>query len=260
MDWSTAKLIRIEGGARVSQNDLKVLLEYYQVDDSEQFKSLLSLARRARADEPWSELRDLLPPNVRSFLSYESSAAVVRSYQPMLVPGLLQTEEYARVVLSEVHEFNADDVNRIWATRQRRQRLHERDAPAQFFIILDEAVIRRPIGDTCVMQQQLLRLREYAGMKHITMQILPFSVGAHPGLSARFVHLQFAQSNDDDVLYLEDPDHVVRDDPEQTERFLTRFSKLQAIADVPAETESFLERAVGALGNGGRPRVESPRV
>jgi transcriptional regulator with XRE-family HTH domain len=260
MDWSTAKLIRIEGGARISQNDLKVLLEYYGVDDSEQLKPLFSLARLAKADEPWAELRGVLPPNVRSFLSYEASASVVRNYQALLVPGLLQTEEYARVVLSGLYEFTADEVSRIWAARRRRQQLHERDAPPQLFIILDEAVIRRPIGDTHVMQQQLLRLREYADMKHVTLQMLPFSVGAHPGLTTRFVHLQFADSNDEDVLYLEGPDHVVLDDPEQTPRFLARFSKLQSIAALPEKTDSFLERAIGAMGNDGNLRVESPHV
>jgi hypothetical protein len=261
MDWSTAKLIRIEGGARISQNDLKVLLEYYEVDDgSVQFKSLLALARLARADEPWPELRGVLPQNAASYLSYEASASTIRSYQPLLVPGLLQTEEYARAVLSEVHELSEDEVDRIWAARQRRQHLHERRAPPQLFIVLDEAVIRRPIGSSQVMQQQLTRLHDYACRSYINIQILPFEVGAHPGLRSRFVHLQFGDSNDDDVLYLEEPDHVVRDDLEQTKRFLARFYTLQRIANPSAATGSLLGRSIATIGHESEPTLPSSRA
>jgi transcriptional regulator with XRE-family HTH domain len=103
MDWSTAKLIRIEGGeARISQNDLKVLLDYYDVKDEDVRKTLLSLATQARAADPWSEVRDLASPAVRRFWSFEASASVIRNYQPLLVPGLLQSEQYTRTVLRQL--------------------------------------------------------------------------------------------------------------------------------------------------------------
>jgi hypothetical protein len=249
MDWSTAKLIRIEGGARISQNDLKVLLDYYGIRESGQVEAMLALARVARAAEPWSDLQGLAPADTRRYLSYEGSASIIRNYQPLLVPGLLQTEEYASAVLRHAYELSADEVSRVWDVRQRRQQLHERPAPPDLYVIIDEAVIRRPIGGPRVMRRQLVRLQEYAGEAHITLQVMPFAVGAHPGLNSRFSYLEFADPHgDDDVLYLEEPDQIVRDDPDQTAKYLGRFFEMQTIAASPEQTVALLNEAIADMG------------
>jgi hypothetical protein len=248
MDWSTAKLIRIEGGARITQNDLKVLLDYYGIRDSGRVETMLALARVARAEEPWSELQDLTPAGTRRYLSYEAWASIIRVYQPLLVPGLLQTEEYAFAVLRYTYELSADEVSRVWEVRQRRQQLHERPNPPELFGIIDEAVIRRPIGGPRVMRRQLVRLKEYAGEAHITLQVMPFAEGAHPGLNSRFAYLEFADPHDDDVLFLEEPDQIVRDDAEQTGKYLERFFELQTIAASPEQTVALLDKAIAEMG------------
>jgi hypothetical protein len=110
--------------------------------------------------------------------------------------------------------------------------------------IIDEAGVRRPVGGPRVMKRQLLALQEYARQPHITIQILPFAAGAHPGLSARFVLLEFEDANDDDVVFLEEPNTELRDDPEETGFYLERFFKLAEIALPPEDTVAFLDRVM----------------
>jgi transcriptional regulator with XRE-family HTH domain len=245
MDWSTAKLIRIEGGeARISQNDLIVLLDYYEIHDVERVDALLGLARAARSAEWWSDLPRMFTQDSRRHLSYESSASIIRNYQPLLVPGLLQTEEYTRALLRDLYEHSDEMIDRAWDARQGRQRVHERANPPEMYFLIDEAVIRRPIGGPRVMRRQLIRLQEYAGEPYVSVQVMPFSVGAHPGLNVRFVYLEFPDPNDEDVLYLEEPEQIIRENPEETGKYLDRFFKLQDIAMPAAETVAFLDKAI----------------
>jgi transcriptional regulator with XRE-family HTH domain len=248
MDWSTAKLIRIEAGeSRITQNDLKVLLDYYEIREPERVASLLDLARKARSEERWTQLYDVTPPGTRRYLSYESSASIIRNYQPLLVPGLLQTEEYASAVLRYIYELPDPAVETVWEARQSRQRLHERARPPAMYFIVDETVIRRPIGGPRVMRRQLERLGDHAAEPHITLQVMPLTAGAHPGLTSRFVYIEFADPHDEDVLYLEEPDQIVREDPEQTGRYLDRFFGLQEMAAPPERTGELLARAIAEM-------------
>jgi hypothetical protein len=94
------------------------------------------------------------------------------------------------------------------------------------------------------MRRQLLRLQEFAGEDYISIQVMPFSAGAHPGLNVRFVYLEFPDSNDEDVLYLEEPEQIIREDPDETGRYLERFFNLQGIAAPPEETAVLLDKAI----------------
>jgi transcriptional regulator with XRE-family HTH domain len=202
MDWSLSKLIRIEGGGvSISVSDLRSLLALYQVTDEDQVGELVSLARAARQRAWFTAYRDITSSQYVTFVGYEAAASAVRQFEPTLVPGQLQTEEYARAVTLE---YAADRVDRLVEVRIRRQEVLE-EPRRQFFFILDEAVIRRQVGaptNPGIMRRQLRSLVESARQPNITVEIVPFSAGVHPGMKGPFTLLEFP-GDDEDVLYLE---------------------------------------------------------
>jgi transcriptional regulator with XRE-family HTH domain len=252
MEWSTAKLIRIESGeARISRNDLKALLEYYNITDSQRLAELHELARAVREEESWSDFRDLLPSDGQRYLGFEASAAVIRSYQLIVVPGQLQTERYFRAYAKFAQSREDLEARRLWELRQRRQKMHDRPSPPTMHFIIDEAVARRPVGGWDVMTEQLGALQAFARRPHVTMQILPFNAGAHEGLNYRFVLLEFEDDNEDDLVFLEEPDNELRDDPGETATYLDRFLRLSEIALPPEETVGFLDRVMAEAAREG---------
>jgi transcriptional regulator with XRE-family HTH domain len=202
MDWSLSKLIRIEGGGvSISVSDLRSLLALYQITDDGQVAELADLARAARQKAWYTAYRDITSSQYVTFVGYEAAASVVRQFEPTLVPGQLQTEDYARAVTLE---YAADRVDRLVEVRIRRQEVLE-EPRRQFFFILDEAVIRRQVGaptNPGIMRRQLRSLVESARQPNITIEIVPFSAGVHPGMKGPFTVLEFP-SDDEDVLYLE---------------------------------------------------------
>ena len=202
MEWSLSKLIRIEGGGvSISISDLRSLLALYQITDEGQVAELVDLARAARQRAWFTAYRDITSPQYVTFVGYEAAASIVRQFEPTLIPGQLQTEEYARAVTLE---YAADRVDKLVEVRIRRQELLE-EPRRQFFFILDEAVIRRQVGaptNPGVMRRQLRSLVESARQPNITIEIVPFSAGVHPGMKGPFTLLEFP-GDDEDVLYLE---------------------------------------------------------
>jgi transcriptional regulator with XRE-family HTH domain len=253
LGWSPSKLIRIENGSvGVTIPDLKALLEEYGVRDRVRIDELVEMTRRAR--EPgWSPYSDVLSKGFLTYLGYESSAARIFQFEPSLVPGLLQTEEYARAVFQDVTGAPPDRHDRLWTVRQRRQELHERDEPPRMSFVLDEAVIRRWLGGAAVMSRQLRRLRADAALSHVALQIIPFSTGGHSGLTGPIVILQFADPNVDDIVYLEDPHGEVAfvDAPDEASRYLDEFLTIQDRALSPADSLGLLDEAIDGMVAGG---------
>jgi transcriptional regulator with XRE-family HTH domain len=205
MDWSLSKVIRIEAGSvGISTNDLKALLRHYQLDDPELTSELVALARAARERSWWSVYRDFAPPGLLQLIGYEAASFIIRNFETLLVPGLLQTEDYARAVVQPLEDgATAERVNTSVEIRMRRQEQLDRDDPPLLFFILDEAVVRRLIGGKDVMRRQIRHLIEMAARPNVTIEIVPFSAGTHPGLRGPFVIVEFRDPGDDDVLYLE---------------------------------------------------------
>lgn len=205
MDWSLSKLIRIESGSvGISTTDLKALLSHYNLEDPHQADQLVKLAKAARERSWWSGYRDTAPAGLLQLIGYETAAFIVRNSETLLIPGLLQTEEYAYAVTQLFQEdATAERVKTLVDVRMRRQELLEQDDPPLFFFILDEAAVRRVVGGKAVMRRQIRKLIEMAARPNVTVEIVPFSVGAHPGLKGPFVVIEFADPNDNDVLYLE---------------------------------------------------------
>jgi transcriptional regulator with XRE-family HTH domain len=202
MEWSLSKLIRIEGGGvSISVSDLKSLLSLYKIADESYVDELVTLARAARQRSWFTAFRDITSPQYVTFVGYEAAASIVRQFEPTLIPGQLQTEEYARAVTLE---YAADRVDKLVEIRIRRQELLE-EPRRLFFFILDEAVIRRQVGaptNPGIMRRQLRQLAETARQPNITIEVVPFSAGVHPGMKGPFTVLEFP-GDDEDVLYLE---------------------------------------------------------
>ena len=242
MDWSPSKLIRIESGqVSISTNDLKALLSLYGVKDTHRVNGLLELAKTTRGSSFYEQFNDLLKAGFSEYLAYEGSASVVRQYDPVLVPGLLQTEEYGRAILSDAGWLKPEEVDRVWAVRQHRQELHDREDPPTMLFILDEAALRRRVGRGAVMRHQLERLIAAADEKHITLQVLPFASGAHPGILGNFIMLEFDDPGLGDIIHVESMNEItVRDDTQIISLYLEKFYKLEELSLPPEESKEML--------------------
>lgn len=249
MDWSPSKLIRIEGGqVSISTNDLRALLAYYGVKEQGRVNAMLELAKASRGPSFYDQYDEILKAGFKDYLAYESSASIIRQYDPMLVSGLLQTEEYARAILRYTFGIVGDHADKVWSVRQHRQELHDRDNPPDMLFIVDESSIRRQVGSIKVMRHQLERLREYSAEDHITLRVLPFAAGAHPGMAGNFILLEFEDVNLRDMVHLESIDSItIRDDIDLIALYLERFARLEALALSPEDSDDFLVRMIDEL-------------
>lgn len=239
MDWSQSKLIRIESGAvNISTNDLRALLAHYGVDAS-RIDALVAMGRAAREATRWSHYKNVATPEYIAFLGFESWASIIRNFEPLFVPGLLQTEEYARTVITHVgghHDPTTTDS--LVDLRIERQELLVRQPPPELHFIMDEAVIRRVTGGPDVMRRQLAHLLQLAAQQHITIRVVPFEHGVHRLPAVAYQVFEFADPQDEYVLYLEIPqrDLIVRESsPEQTDadspvHYLQAFWELEQVA------------------------------
>src|SRR5262249_16340887 len=205
MDWSLSKLIRIENGSvSISTNDLKVLLSYYGIVDEDRVQELIALAKAAKERSWWSAYSTIASSRLLQFVEYQATAMITRSFEPLLVPGLLQTEDYAREVIKEFSErLRRDQLDTLVALRMKRQELLKRPGPPTlFFFVLNEGVLRRMVGGEDVMTSQIRHLIELSSRDDVIIEVVPFSAGVHHGMHGPFVILEFPEAEDDDVLYL----------------------------------------------------------
>jgi transcriptional regulator with XRE-family HTH domain len=251
MDWSLSKLIRIEAGyVSMSTNDIKALLNLYQVTDPAQVAGLVQLARISRQRTWWSQYRDSIQPAYYSYIGLEAEASTLCFYQSAGMPGLLQTEAYAQAVLRSVLP-NLDDPAKIEAAvalRMRRQHeLLRRVDPPRIAVVLDEATLHRQTGGRAVIRQQLLHLAALAGAGTITIQVLPFTSTTYTPLG-QFIILRFTGAEESDVVYLESTSlEDVLDSPEAVQSHLTVFHGLQEAALSPADSLARITAIAGGL-------------
>jgi transcriptional regulator with XRE-family HTH domain len=247
LDWSLSKLIRIEAGAQgVSVTDLKAMLALYGVTDSDTVASLVLAARGSRGQPWWHEYRDIVSPQFAQYLGHEGIASSFRIFSPLLVPGLLHTEEYA----AALHGAFPDPgrARRIVEFRMERQERLLSNPDLGFEFILDEEALHRWIGGPAVMRRQLQHLLEVAESSKASLQILPFSAGAHPGLGGPFVLLH----NDDageDMVFLESisGDQLIRDDPESIALYGSYFAQISQLSLAPKQGNDLLQELIDRL-------------
>jgi transcriptional regulator with XRE-family HTH domain len=248
LGWSASKLIRIEqGDVGVSKTDLKALVEKYGLES--RFGELAAWAWASRK-QPWAGV-EVLTNDSKRYFGFEASASIMRSFEPHLVPGLLQTDEYTRVILSEVYGLKSREIEQHVDVRRTRQGILQAgpESPEAFFI-LSEAVVRNPVGGVDAMRRQLAHLAEIAARPKIRIQILPLTAGANFGMRGPFVYLEFPAEDDRDVLYLETAagDRLWLDDPRVIEPYKLGFQALEGIASRPAEVANQIKRYIDDLG------------
>jgi len=241
LDWSQSKIIRIENGSvAIGVTDLRALLQLYRLEDDGAVAALEDMARGSKR-QPFAAHKDVVSAETLRFWGYSLSASIIRQVEPLVVPGLLQTEEYARALLAG-YGIDPERIEKIWEARSERQEILEQSELPEMFFILDEAAIRRMVGGENVMKRQLARLVELNSRPRLTVQVIAFEVGAHKAMRGPFVYLEFPEADDPDVLYLENAsgDSVFRDDPDVTGDYLEDFLKLETLASPPQDLEKAL--------------------
>ncbi|MGV9575238.1 helix-turn-helix domain-containing protein [Streptomyces sp. NPDC003509] len=211
MVWSLSKVMRVETGkVKISVTDLRALIDYYDISETEA-SELIQMAQQARRLPWWHEYRGLLSEGFQSYLGYEASALTIRNFEVTLIPGLLQTEEYARVVLQKSVVPQKEELLELRMRRQ--ERLMETPSEVGLFFIIDESAMRRVVGSEAVMKAQHSRLMEFNELPHVSVRIVPFSSGMYPLLRSPYVIFDFPDPAQDRVVYLENPDGsvVIRD-------------------------------------------------
>ncbi|MFE9452911.1 helix-turn-helix domain-containing protein [Streptomyces sp. NPDC006739] len=240
--WHQSKVSRIETGASgVKPADVRLLLDAYGVRDGQLRELLLVLAgsedRRGR-HHWWHAYRGVLPPTYRDFISLESQAGGMRTLETSVVPGLLQTPEYARAVTrAAVDALDEEGLDALVEVRLARQDVLRRDPPLVLDAVLDEAVLRREVGGPEVMARQLERLMEAARLPQVRLQVLPFAAGAHIGLTGPFVIFSFPSTSDLDVVVLDQlTSSLYLERKEDLQAYSEAFNALQALALSPEDT------------------------
>ncbi|MFE0172044.1 helix-turn-helix domain-containing protein [Streptomyces sp. NPDC059002] len=251
--WHQSKVSRIETGrSGVKAADVRLLLEAYDVKDPHLIERLAALGGADDAGSGrhhwWKAYRDLLPATYRDFISLESQASWVRTLETSVVPGLLQTPDYARAVTrAALGGLPEEQVEALVEVRLARQDVLRADPPLRLSVVLDEAVLRRPVGGDEVFSGQLARLRDTAHLPHVRLQVLPFAAGEHVGLIGPFVIFSFPNIADLDLVVL---DHLTSslylERKEDLQAYTEAFTSLQGQALSPEDSTDF----IAGLGDG----------
>ena len=246
---SAWKIHRLENGqVGFKQRDLVDLLALYRVTDPDEIDELLTLAREANVPGWWQHYGDVLPQWFRTYVDLESAATLIRTYEGMFVPGLLQTDDYMRAVIRDASLESSEEMGRRVRLRMARQILLTREHPPRLWAVMDEAALRRPVGGREVMRGQLERLIDATKLPNVTLQVLPFGAGAHPAMVGAFSILRFADRELPDVVYLEHLTNAVYlDKRAEVERYLDVMELLCVDSEPPAKTVDLLTKILNQL-------------
>ena len=239
---SGSKISRLELG-RVSfkERDVSDLLDLYHVDVPTKEK-LVQLAAEANQPPWWQRYKEVVPNWFQVYVGLEEAAALIRVYEVQFVPGLLQTEEYARaVVVQGSPNLAPEEVDSRVALRMGRQELFVRDTPPRLWAIVDEAALRRPMGGREVLAGQLKRLIDAVSEPNITLQVMPFRYGGHAAEGGAFTIMRFPEADLPDMVYMEylTGAHYV-DKPEDVEIYAAVMERLSVAGTSPEKTRDML--------------------
>ncbi|GAA2853070.1 helix-turn-helix transcriptional regulator [Nonomuraea rubra] len=240
---SHAKISRLElGQVSFKQRDVADLLTLYGVTDPEEREPLLALAKQANAPGWWHQYGDLLPAWFEVYIGLEGAAAGIRTYENQFVPGLLQTPAYARAVIELAHEKAAEsELERRVALRMTRQKRLE--SGLTIWAVIDEAVVRRTLGGSETMREQIAHLLEITAERNITVQVMPFDRGGHAAAGGPFSILRFPEPELPDVVYMEQlTSALYLDKPADSDHYMEVMDRLSIQAEEPKATRRFLER------------------
>jgi transcriptional regulator with XRE-family HTH domain len=243
---NAATLYRIEHGrVRPQTRTLRTLLDLYGVDQEQQAE-LVTLLRDARQRGWLHAYQSELPEHYTTYIGFEGEAHSVWNYESLFVPGLLQTEDYARAVIrGGLPNASRDEVERRVEVRMERQALLHNENPLNLWSIVDEAALRRQVGGPEVMQAQFRYLIEVSELPHVTFQVIPFDAGAHPGMPGSFILLQFGDAAIPDVIYVDTmAGELFLEEVADVRRYKLVFEHLRAVAASPEASLSLVTSGI----------------
>ncbi|MCT2282258.1 helix-turn-helix domain-containing protein [Micromonospora chalcea] len=249
-----ATLYRIETAkVRPQRRTLMAMLDKYGVTDEDKRSELIALSRQA-AQLGWLQAYESeLPELYTTYISFEAEARSVRNYESLFVPGLLQTENYARAVIRGVLPLATDaDVQARVEARMQRQESLRKTEPLRLWAILDEAVLHRLTGGPAVMAEQLNALVSAAGKPHVTLQVIPFTSGAHAGMPGSFVVMDFPDPADPALVYVDSmAGDLFLEREADVRRYTSTFEHLRATALDPTSSIKLIQEHAAAISQEG---------
>ena len=240
---SRSKISRMEHGrVGFKGRDVDDLLTLYGVHDEQIRTRMLAFAEQASTPGWWSKYDDVLPDWFEAFLGLEGAASVIRTFELQFVYGLFQTEDYARAVtLLGNKTASAEEIDRRVSVRLKRQAVLAGPEPPQVWSVMDEAVLRRPVGGRTVMRAQLAHLIEVASQPRVTIQVVPFARGGHAAAGGSFTVLRFAEPEVPDIVYIEQlTSALYLDSREDVDHYLEVMNELSTEALTPARSAALL--------------------
>ena len=246
---SHSKISRMEHGrVGFKERDIADLLTLYGVGQGAEREALLNLAREANTPGWWQGYSDILPHWVEPYFGLEAAASFIREYELQFVPGLLQIEDYARAVIRLGTLTSEGEVERRTQARISRQEILHRDDPPKLWAVLDEGALRRVIGGPRVMRAQLLHLIDMCDHPAVTLQILPFTAGAHRAMGGPFTILRYTEPDLRDVVYIEQlTSALYLDKQTEVDAYLEVIEEVCLQADPSAKTPGMLKSVLDAL-------------
>ncbi|SER29950.1 helix-turn-helix domain-containing protein [Actinokineospora terrae] len=235
LEWSLSKVVRIEQGAvGVSITDLRALLHHYGISDRQVVDDLLDLARKRTESRWWEKHTKDVPSALIQLIELEDVATLIRQYQGHIVPGMLQTEDVVRAVISS-YPGDPAWIEQTIKIRLRRQQILD-DESREFVYILDESALRRVLGSPEIMSAQYRRLFELNDRPNISISVIPFSAGSHQAMQGSYTVLEtpvgYAEDDVDSVVLLQGPlrDSIIRRDVNRISEYVEAFAELEHMA------------------------------
>ncbi len=227
------------------------LLGLYGVAEPERGE-LLALSRQSSEQSWLQSFPAELPDAYAAYISFENEARSLLNYESLFIPGLLQTRDYAQAALQRGNPTAVkEEIQRLVAARINRQAVLTRDPPLRLWTIMDEAALHRPVGGRGVMSAQLEQLTDRAELPHVTLQVLPYDAGGHPGMAGAFAILQFGEPSANDVVYIEtQAGDLFLESEIDINRFTSIFEHLRAQALPPEASVSFIRRIASEQDGG----------
>ncbi len=248
LDWAGSKVTRIERNEwrRPSVRDVRDMLRLYGIDDAATIDAMEALAREARQHGWWEEYKDVLGGALPEF---EAEASEIHTIQTLIVPGLLQTPEYATAVFRGGQVVDAAGIQRRVAARMSRQRSRDRADQPTFWAVIDEAALRKKVGGVATMQDQLRHLRTMAERPNITIQVLTDDAGAHASMSGPCTILTFRAEDDPALVYIETAaGELFLEQPGDVARYADRCNHVRASALPEERSAAYLDRLIKHIG------------
>ena len=239
-EWTIRRMERAEGGLKPLT--VKSLLTAYGITDTTEIDAFVALARDASRPGWWHSYDDVLPPWFKTAVGLEEAAALIRAYEPQVIPGLLQTEGYIQAITAaSFPAAPAGFSQRTVALRLARQQLLSKADPPRYWVVMDETALRRPIGAPAIMREQFARLIDAAERPDITIQVIPFAAGWHPALYGMFNIFRFPGGQLPDIVYTEAlTGSYYLSKPDETAKYTQALDQICAMAASPEHTITIL--------------------